>query len=224
MIELINLIFKDAPKNILIKIEDVDIKIKKWINFKSNWSLDNELDVTIKNFIRDIEGVQNILDILGSENTKELIVIPDTNSLIISADPLKYKEAIKSDKFTFLILPTVLGELDHLKIMHKNENVMKKAKKVIKRIRGWRKQGSLLIGVTFNHTITIKMIAKDPDMNSTLSWLDKDNADDRIIASVLEAQRNNPCSRVILATGDINLQNKAEAAMIEYLETEDIYK
>ena len=52
-------------------------------------------------------------------------------------------------------------------------------------------------------------------MADSLSWLDADNADDRIIASVLHIQASSPSAHVILVTGDINLQNKADAAMIE---------
>ena len=53
---------------------------------------------------------------------------------------------------------------------------------------------------------------------STLKWLDEDNCDDRIIASVLEVQSSNPTARVVLVTGDINLLNKADVARIESAE------
>jgi hypothetical protein len=56
----------------------------------------------------------------------------------------------------------------------------------------------------------------EPRFERTLHWLDPTNQDDRIIASVLELQRAVPSATVILVTGDINLQNKSEAANLPY--------
>ena len=119
-----------------------------------------------------------------------------------------------------MLLPTVLGELDKLKILHRNPDVRDKAKKIIRRIKGWRKQGSLVEGVKVDKTITVMVEFKEPDMANTLSWLDSENSDDRIIASVLSIQASFPTSKIMLATGDINLQNKADSAMIEIVELE----
>ena len=58
-------------------------------------------------------------------------------------------------------------------------------------------------------------------MKATLKWLDKDVADDRLIASTLEIIAQQPSARVVLVTSDINLQNKADAALIECYETPD---
>ena len=55
-------------------------------------------------------------------------------------------------------------------------------------------------------------------MENTLSWLDENIRDDRIIASVLEVQSTQPNARVVLVTGDINLSNKADVAQIETAE------
>jgi predicted ribonuclease YlaK len=43
--------------------------------------------------------------------------------------------------------------------------------------------------------------------------------DDRIIAAVLAVAAEHPAARVVLVTGDINLQNKADAAMLETADT-----
>lgn len=67
-------------------------------------------------------------------------------------------------------------------------------------------------------TILVKAWHKEPDMDNTLSWLDNSVQDDRIIASVLSAQAENASSVIYLITGDINLQNKADAAFIPILE------
>jgi predicted ribonuclease YlaK len=94
----------------------------------------------------------------------------------------------------------------------------KKVDSVIKRIKGFRQQGNMREGITVNKTVTVKMQAEEPNFDETLSWLDRENADDRIIANALELQRKEPSSMVILVTADINYQNKAEAANLPFVE------
>ena len=64
----------------------------------------------------------------------------------------------------FLLLPTVLAELDTLKNNHRNSDFRKKVNKVIARVKGWRTQGTLRNGVTVSGTITVKAVASEPDM------------------------------------------------------------
>jgi predicted ribonuclease YlaK len=64
----------------------------------------------------------------------------------------------------------------------------------------------------------VKAASKEPDFKNTLSWLDPNNNDDRIIASVLALQAEFPSAQMILISGDINLMNKADVAMIETAE------
>ncbi|MDF1690678.1 MAG: PIN domain-containing protein, partial [Cycloclasticus sp.] len=99
--------------------------------------------------------------------------------------------------------------------LHRNAEVREKANKCIKRIKGWRTQGSLQEGVTVDSNIKVSAAYQEPDMDNTLSWLDRENCDDRIVASVLAVHAEFPNSKVTLVTGDINLQNKADAAFID---------
>jgi len=216
--ELLSLFFRNGPKDLNLKLEQADKKIRDWIEFESAWYISTDKIKNEKKLREHFGELFELIDILDVHNSDDIILIPDTNSLIQSCDPIKYKKAVSNEEYVFLLIPTVLQELDELKILHRNENVRDKAKKAITRIKGWRNQGSLIDGVTVNKTITVKTIANEPDMNNTLSWLDKDNSDDRIVAKVIEVQNEFPASRVVLVTGDINLQNKAEAALIEYSE------
>jgi predicted ribonuclease YlaK len=111
-----------------------------------------------------------------------------------------------------------LGQLDRLKVVHHDADLKEKVSSVIRRIKGLRQQGNLLHGVTVNKTVTIKMLAAEPNFKETLHWLDPSNEDDRIIASILEIQCNFPTAIVVLVTSDINLQNKAEMANLPFLE------
>jgi len=76
----------------------------------------------------------------------------------------------------------------------------------------------LRTGITIHKTITVKSVAKEPNFEKTLRWLDPKIKDDRIIATVLEIQREYLASKVILITNDINLQNKSEYANIPVIE------
>ena len=193
---------------------------RAWLELDSNWSLTPHRDSNIQKFKEISKKLEKLIDVLDVDENGQIILIPDTNSLLISSDPKAYESIPGLEKYTFLLLPTVLGELDKLKILHRNPDVREKAQKAIKRIKGWRIQGSLTEGVTVNKTITVMAEHKEPNMRNTLSWLDDENADDRIIASVLSVQSSFPSSRVILVTGDINLQNKTNSAMIEIGELE----
>jgi predicted ribonuclease YlaK len=68
----------------------------------------------------------------------------------------------------------------------------------------------------------LAVIPTEPRMDNLPLWLDPANKDDRIIASALEIQRGNPLTTVVLVSGDINLQNKAEMAFLSCAEPPDI--
>ncbi len=131
---------------------------------------------------------------------------------------IHYTRIVEQDTFALVIVPTVLRELDELKIRSPDKEFRNKVDSIISRIKGWRHQGSLLKGVKVNKTITIRTVASEPNFEKTLHWLDASNSDDRIIASVLEIQITQPSATVVLITGDINLQNKAEMANLPFLE------
>ena len=113
----------------------------------------------------------------------------------------------------------MLSELDLLKINHRNENVRKKAETIIRKIKEFRRRGKLTEIVTVvKNKIMIQAMAIEPDMKTTLQWLDPDNNDDRILAGVIEIMRVRPRSLVTAVSRDINFQNKAEFAAVPYEE------
>jgi len=219
--ETVRLIFVSSPNDVISKIDTIDKALLQWIEFSLNWSVKDDADSNERALREQASEFFKILDILDEHKEKNIILIPDTNALLISPDPVSYRKLASASSFTFLLMPTVLSEIDQLKISHRNEDVRNKARKIIAMIKGWRKQGSLPSGVTVDKSIKIRALSIEPNMTKTLSWLDKENPDDRIVASVLEIQSQYPASRVVLVTDDINLQNKAETAMIEYLDIDD---
>jgi len=61
--------------------------------------------------------------------------------------------------------------------------------------------------------------AKEVDARAVLDWLDPTVPDDRLIACALRLQSDHPACCVVLITSDLNLQAKAEAAGLPYIET-----
>jgi hypothetical protein len=159
-----------------------------------------------------------LLDRLHDAGEGEPVFVPDTNALLHHVD-LDHWSFADSPTFALVLVPTVLVELDELKVNHRNPDIREKAEGFIRRIKGYRSLGSLTDGVTLRAgTSTIQAVGEEPRMGDTLPWLDPDNRDDRFIASVIEVMRARPRSAVVIVTRDINLQNKAELAVLPFIE------
>lgn len=211
-------IFAKPTDQLNRRIKEADSRVRRWIELKPNWSISHDRAAIEEKLRADVKLFYGMLAILDANGPGATILIPDTNAIIDEPSPIHYKSIASDDTFVFLLLPTVLAELDALKINHRNPDFRKKVNKVIARVKGWRNQGGLREGVTVDRTIKVKAVASEPKMGTTLSWLDENNRDDRIIASVLEVQSTYPNARVVLVTGDINLSNKADVARIETAE------
>jgi rRNA-processing protein FCF1 len=217
-IEHFRLLFSEASQEIYRQIDEVHKFISNWIDKESSWDVPKTIQEAQSVFREKIQPFYELIQLLETSKQHELILIPDTNALVAAPDVSQYSISVGQPKYTIIIVPTVLAELDKLKIMHRDQDFRDKVNSVIRRIKGWRNQGSLLSGVTVNKTITAKMVAAEPNFSKTLHWLDSSNDDDRIIASVLELQRQHPSNAIVLVTSDINLQNKAEMANLPFIE------
>lgn len=199
------------------KIETTNTYVLGAIELCSDWSTRATFEENHACLSNELTLFRNLLEQAGRSET-EFVLVPDTNALLKSADPSQYGDLIASLRFTFVIVPTVLAELDGLKRTRVSQALGEKAEKAIRVIKGLRKQGSVLDGVTVAKTITVQMIATEPRMADLPLWLDPTNQDDRIIGSVLEIQCGQPSAVAILVTDDMNLQNKAEMAFLPWAE------
>ena len=217
-IDIFNSVFANAPDHLDRSVAKADNRLRQWIELKSNWSISYDRAANEEGLRADAKAFYDMLAILDANGPTATMLIPDTNAIVSQPSPSQYMSIAGNDTFIFLLLPTVLAELDALKINHRNDDFRKKVTKVITRIKGWRNQGSLREGVKVDRTISVKAVASEPKMGNSLPWLDNSNRDDRIIASVLEVQSSHPNARIILITGDVNLANKADVARIETAE------
>lgn len=97
-------------------------------------------------FERSVATQLELLTHLYDGAKGEPIYVPDTNALLWNVD-LETWSFPDIRRFTLLLLPTVLGEIDRLKIEHRNPDVRAKAESLITRLKGYRERGRLLEGV-----------------------------------------------------------------------------
>lgn len=222
--EQFQMLFYNSPAMLQAEIIIAHSEIRDLIEKKNGLSVPSTIDKAKETFQEHIQTYYRLLSLFKSSDNPIVILVPDTNALIKAPDIGSYGAVIGQDKYTVVILPTVLSELDKLKITHRNDEFRSKVESVIRRLKGLRQQGNMHEGVSVNKIVTVKMIAQEPDFKKTLSWLDPTNNDDRIIAATLEIQREEPSSIVILVSSDINHQNKAEMANIPFVEPPDTSK
>jgi hypothetical protein len=148
---------------------------------------------------------------LYSETNRPTFV-PDANALI--ANPaLDEWDFATGTEFTIVLTPTILSELDDLKMGRPDATRTQKAARVVRQIKDYRRRGKLLDGVVLSKGRSIiSAIAVEPDMSRSLAWLDASVNDDRFIASVVEVARRRPHAPVVAVSGDINVQNKFDMA------------
>lgn len=220
--EQVQLLFSEDTKDRQETLSDTIAFVEDWVQRGGHH--DYAIPRTIQEAKRVFRGrVEPFFEALRSlcDGEAKIIAIPDTNVLIRTPDITSYGAVLGSDRYTVLLLPGVLGELDGHKVNHSNPNVREKARKMSDRIKGWRKQGKLASGVKVQGDIYVQVEGREPDLTKTLSWLQPSVADDRIIASILEVQRRRPTDRVVLLTGDTLMLSKADAANIPTEDTPD---
>ncbi|MDA3895376.1 MAG: PIN domain-containing protein [Desulfobacteraceae bacterium] len=217
---LITVLTQGQPKDTINKATKAHNKIINTIEQTHTWCKN-----TTEAFNKADQALQDQLSLLNhlyDHSNGEVTYVPDTNAIIYNTNLEKWNFSYIS-KFTIVFLPTVFSELDSLKINHRNEEVRKKAEKLIRMIKEYRRRGKLTTGVeVVKGKIKVQALAIEPKMEDSLPWLDSTNNDDRLLAGVIEVMRNRPRLPVVAVSRDINFQNKAEFAGIPCVEPPEI--
>lgn len=213
---LISVLLNNQPKDTLKELSQADKVMMHTIEQNHTWCKNTK--EALNKAIQTLKAELELLSRLYDSSDGEATIVPDTNALLYNPD-LESWVFPGAAKFTIVLLPTTLSELDSLKVNHRNEEVREKAEKLIRKIKDYRSRGSLASGVTLVRDKTkIQAIALEPDMDSSLPWLNPDNNDDRLLAGVIEVMRARPRSPVLAVSRDINFQNKAEFSNIPFVE------
>lgn len=215
--EVINVLLRNQPKDTLAELSKANKILLNTIE-QNNKTWCKKTTEALDKAVQALKMQCKLLNRLYDPFEGEVTFVPDTNALIYNPN-LESWTFLECPQFSLFLLPTVLSELDLLKINHRNVEVRNKSESLIRRIKEYRRRGKLTTGVTVvKGRIKIQSMATEPDMNTSLPWLDPDNKDDRILAGVIEVMRARPRSIVKAVSRDVNFQNKAEFANIPFEE------
>lgn len=211
LVEVLRVLLRSQDRRTLQELEQSRKRLRQWIDQSGDHSFKNGQEAADA-FVKELDEQLGLLEKLYDWREREYIYVPDTNALIFhpKIEDWSFDE---SPRFTLVLMPTVLAELDKHKVNDRNQAVRDKAKQLVRQLMEYRRRGSLASGVVIRKDkITLRTLAVEPDFESTLSWLDRANNDDRILAGFIEVLRQHPRCPVFLVTSDINLTNKADYA------------
>jgi hypothetical protein len=209
--EKFRLLFAEDAEKPRKDLEEAAEKVTKWLDRSGlDFSIPKSLLDAQLVFRRHVQPLFDLLTPFLSDGS--LVVVPDTNVILSNQELPSWAEALGTDEFVVLLVPGVLNELDEHKTNHRVPEVREKARTFSNRIKGWRNQGSLSDGVRVQGKVYVRVAAREPDFQRTLSWLDPQVIDDRIIASIMEWQRSYPTSAVQMLSGDSIMLAKADEA------------
>lgn len=215
------LLFPNPTPEVTKQITALDEFVRRWSERATKWdrSIPRTVDAAKEVASKQFAAFDELLDLAAKAGTATLRLVPDTNALLRNPDLASYAPVIGSLTFVVHLLPTVLSELDHLKDRGRTSELRDRAQAVVRRLKGLRDKGSLAAGVTLTKAITVQAEAREVEVRTVLDWLDPLVPDDRIVAATLRLQSDHPGSNVVLVTSDLNLQNKADAVGLSYIET-----
>jgi hypothetical protein len=217
---LISALLKTLPAEGMNDLERAQAELEELID-QSHLTWVKSREEAFANAERALDKQLELIAHLYDSAEGDPIYVPDTNAVAWNPDLETWRFA-EARRFTLVIMATVLGELDRLKVEHRNPDFRTKAEGVINRLKSYRTRGELSRGVVLRRNVSaIKTIALEPKVEETLPWLDAAIDDDRILAAFVEVMRQHPRTPVILVTRDINLQNKAEYAGLPFVEPPD---
>jgi rRNA maturation endonuclease Nob1 len=215
------LVFTHPTHDVASDMKEVDEFVRRWTERPGTWdhSIPRTIDAAKEVATKQFETFDRLLDIASRSGSDTLRLVPDTSALIRNPDLASYARAAPSPTFTIHLVPTVLAELDDLKDRGRTQELRDQAQGVIRRLKGLRDKGNLATGVKVTKTITVQTEAREVDVRGVLDWLEPAVPDDRLLAASLRLQSDHPSGSVVLVTSDLNLQNKADAVGMPYVET-----
>lgn len=199
------------------RIDRCTKRLRVWLDRSSNRSVPSSIEKAKEIASGLFDELRALID-LSTAGPTDLVAIPDTNVLLKYPAAERYASALGTQNYTVVLIPTVLSELDELKDRGRTPEVRDAASKAVKRIKGYRDRGSLQNGVKVAGNVSLRAEHRESRCGDILDWLDPSVPDDRILAAALDLQGRQPACAVVLVTGDVNLQNKAAAVAMAFVE------
>lgn len=219
--DVVRVLLREQPPATLRELRQYEERVRRAVE-QNGFSHKADIEVVLADAAQALSQQARLIGRLyhpGAEG--EAVFVPDTNALLYNPQLESWRFA-EAPTFMLVLTPTIVSELDELKVNHRVEDVRKKAETLIRVIKGYRARGSLADGVPLVTGVSRVMArAVEPTAEQSLPWLDFKNNDDRFIASAIEVMRTTPQAAVAIVTRDLNLQNKAEFADLPFVEPPD---
>jgi hypothetical protein len=165
--ETITVLLRGLPPAALHKLEESDASIRIPLE-QSELSWLKSIEHARSSALSALETQCALLDRLHDGGDGADVYLPDTNALLHYVD-LERWQFPESDTFELVLGPSILVELDELKINHRNPDVRQKAEGLISRIKGYRTRGQLTQGVPLRKPAsTIRAIGTEPRLDDSL--------------------------------------------------------
>jgi hypothetical protein len=214
------LLFPHPTSDVTQRIHETDRFVRRWVERDGTFdhSIPQTIDRAKEVVAEQLAVFDELLSVAARAGDITVRFVPDTSALMRNPSVEEYGAPLAATSYVVHVVTAVLAELDDLKDRGRTPEVREKAAKVVRRLKGLRDRGSLSQGVTVAGNVRLRLEYREVDVRALLSWLDPDVPDDRIIASALRLQSDNPAGVVVIITADINLQNKADAVGLPYSE------
>jgi hypothetical protein len=220
-VERFELLFVDAPDELRRQTQESEADIRAWLARDDGWGwgVPSSIEEAKAKQHDRFDRLREYLDVVSPSSAPgRVLAVPDSSALLDVPDLRRYPEALGVRDIDIYLVPGVLSEIDVLKDQGRSQDVREKARAVGRAIRDVRQQGSLLDGVEIEPGVRVFSRPQEPDFGVMPGRLDPAVPDDRILAAAFELQRGHASDAVVLVTGDINLQTKAELARLPYAE------
>ena len=215
-VPLVSVLTRVAPNRARKEIEEANKTLREVVD-QSHLSSFGSPEKAFESTREKIEKQQEHLASLYDPSGGDPVYVVDANAALWNP-AFEDWEFDGVPRFVLLFTPTLLGELDKLKIAP-GEELRRKAERIVNQVNDYGRRSAGLGDVPLRRDRSVvRMIAVEPDFSQTLPWLDPSVQDDRLIAATLEVIRQHPDSPVTIVTRDGNLQNKARHAGMPFVE------
>ena len=164
----------------------------------------------------ELDKQMRLLGAFANKSDGLPILVADTNALYHNP-ALETWAFGEIPEFHLAVLTPVLEELDRHKEDSRNVERQKKAQRIIKQIKEYRRRGDIQRGVPLRREVST-FIAPVVDRPQSLPLLNPEVADNRILMGCFELARQRLGCPVVLVTKDVNLQNLADYLRLPYCE------
>ena len=198
----------------------VTSRMEAWATW-TDTGLDPSIPRDIASLTERVDSIFVYMNCLLTElpdDVTPIRLVLDTNALMDNPSPTAYTE-ILGTKYWVHVPPTTLEEVDDLKRRASDKLRSDAARRIEKRLKGYRTQGDIGSGVKIEGEVWIVLEPGEPHPRDFPAVLRGASRDDRLAAFALHTRSRFPTCKVIVGTRDINLQTKLAAIRIPFIET-----